>query len=241
MKFLRPFLMVCGALGMVQTAFALESGAPFQEKKTQRGGTRGPVGNRPPKQLDLAPQELQRKIDQILRDELTGHWYPHAVDRLRGGFHQTMARDWSLRPDENVFLVYQARMTWTAAAFAQYSRAHHDEFAGYARDGIEFLDKTMRDRDFGGFHWVLDPAGQVDPKLGDEKQVYGMAFVIYAASKVRQVTGDELALKVAADAFDWLEQHAHDVKHGGYFEALRRDGTPILSRAGTPQTRNVLI
>ena len=37
------------------------------------------------------------------------------------------------------------------------------------------------------------------------------------------------ALKVARDAFEWLEQHAHDAKHGGYFEAIRRDGTPILS------------
>ena len=52
---------------------------------------------------------------------------------------------------------------------------------------------------------------------------------VYAASKVRAVTGDELALKVARDAFDWLEQHAHDAQHGGYFEAIRRDGTPILS------------
>ena len=53
--------------------------------------------------------------------------------------------------------------------------------------------------------------------------------MVYAASKVRAVTGDELALKVARDAFDWLEQHAHDAKHGGYFEAIGRDGTPILS------------
>jgi mannobiose 2-epimerase len=52
---------------------------------------------------------------------------------------------------------------------------------------------------------------------------------VYAASKVRGATGNELALKVAGDAFDWLEQHAHDAKHGGYFEAIRRDGTPILS------------
>jgi mannobiose 2-epimerase len=140
-----------------------------------------------------------------------------------------MTRDWSLRPDENVFLAYQARMTWTAAAFAQYSPVNRDEFVGYARHGIEFLDRTLRDRDFGGFYWILDPAGRLDPKLGDDKQVYGLAFVIYAASKVRQVCGDDLALKVANDAFDWLEQHAHDPKHGGYFEALRRDGTPIHS------------
>ena len=35
--------------------------------------------------------------------------------------------------------------------------------------------------------------------------------------------------RVARDAFDWLESHAHDAKHGGYFEATRRDGTPILA------------
>ncbi len=41
---------------------------------------------------------------------------------------------------------------------------------------------------------------------------------------------------MARDAFDWLVQHAHDPKHGGYFEAIRRDGTPILSwQAGAPQ------
>ena len=53
--------------------------------------------------------------------------------------------------------------------------------------------------------------------------------MIYAASKVREVGGDELALKVARDAFDWLEAHAHDTQHGGYFEALKRDGTPIVA------------
>ena len=44
-----------------------------------------------------------------------------------------------------------------------------------------------------------------------------------------KVTGDELAKKVASDAFDWLEAHAHDRVNGGYFEALRRDGTPIAA------------
>ena len=232
--------MLNAAVGTMQSSLAQERQAPPQTKETVGGGTREPVVRRPPKEDALNPQALQRKIDQLLCDELTQHWYPHAIDRARGGFHQTMARDWSLRPDQNVFLVYQARMTWTAAAFAQYSRAHHDEFVGYARHGIEFLDKTMRDQKFGGFHWILDPAGRVDPKLGDEKDVYGLAFVIYAASKVRQVTNDELALKVARDAFDWLEQHAHDAKHGGYFEALRRDGTPILSAGRySPNVRRV--
>jgi mannobiose 2-epimerase len=119
-------------------------------------------------------------------------------------------------------------MTWTAAAFAAYSPPHRVEFEGYARHGIEFLDRVMRDRRDGGFHWILDPRGEVDPRLGDEKHVYGTAFVLYAASKAHAVTRDRLALDVARDAFHWLEAHAHDGTDGGYFEAIRRDGTPLL-------------
>ncbi len=173
--------------------------------------------------------KLRHEIDDLLRKELTQHWYPAALDRERGGFHQNFARDWTPTPDDNVFVVYQARMTWTAAAFAEYDKSHHDEYVAYARHGLEFLDRVVRDRECGGFHWMLDARGQVDPRIGDEKHAYGISFVIYAASKVRQVCGDDRALQVARDAFDWLDQHAHDKAHGGYFEALRRDGTPILS------------
>jgi cellobiose epimerase len=185
-------------------------------------------------------EQLRHKIDDLLHQELTRHWYPHAVNRTRGGFHQSLARDWSHRPDENIFLVYQARMTWTAAAFAQYSRSAHDEFVEFAQHGVKFLDEVLRDKQLGGFHWVLDSQGHLDPKLGDEKHVYGTAFVVYAASKVHEVTGDARALKVAQDAFDWLEQYAHDAKNGGYFEAIRRDGTPILTwNADVPIARRV--
>ena len=178
---------------------------------------------------------LRTTLNDLLAQELTAHWYPHSVDSLRGGFHQSMARDWSLRPDDSASLVYQARMTWTAAAFARFSSAHRAEFAGYARHGIAFLDDSMRDKEQGGFHWIVGADGKLDPRLGDEKHVYGTAFVVYAASVVRQVTGDERALKVARDAFDWLEQHAHDIDHGGYFEAIRRDGTKVLAwQAGAP-------
>ena len=169
------------------------------------------------------------KIRVILREDLMDHWYPRALDKEHGGFHQNFARDWSPRPDESKFLVYQSRMTWTAAAYAEFDKARRDEYLAYARHGLACLDTVMRDKEQGGFHWILDAKGQVDPRLGDDKHVYGISFVIYAASKVREVAGDELALKVARDAFDWLEDHAHDALHGGYLEALKRDGTPIVA------------
>ena len=199
----------------------------------------GPVASaQPPKPEEV--RALRAKIDGLLRGELTKHWYPHALDRARGGFHQTYARDWKALPDDNAFLVYQARMTWTAAAFAEYSKADRDEYAKYARHGVEFLDRSMRDKEQGGFHFLVGPDGKFDPKLGEEKHVYGTAFALYAASKAREATGDDLALKVARDAFDWLERQAHDKEQGGYFEALTRDGRPILTYdPASPPTKRV--
>ena len=167
------------------------------------------------------------RLRTLLAAEMA-RWYPAAVDD-RGGFHQEIARDWTVRPDRSKSLVYQSRMTWTAAAYAEFDPARRDEYLKYARHGLAFLDETMRDAEQGGFHWILGPDGKVDPKLGDEKHVYGTAFVIYAAAKVRAVGGDDLALKVARDAFDWLEAKAHDREHGGWFEGIRRDGTAITS------------
>src|SRR5579864_7256334 len=163
-----------------------------------------PVGlaeNQAPQNDEI--RQLRQKIDDLLRAELTKHWYPQALDQEHGGFHQNYARDWSPLPDDNRSLVYQARMTWTAAAFARYSPAHHDEYAAYARKGVGYLDRVMRDGPSGGFHWVLGPDGKVAPGLGTEKHVYGTAFALYASSAVYEVTHDETALKVARDAFDW--------------------------------------
>ena len=174
-------------------------------------------------------RDIRRKVDANLVEELTRRWYPRSLEADGNGFHQTYARDWSPLPDENRSLVYQSRMTWTAAAFARYSPAHREEYAAYARKGVEYLDRVMRDGPSGGFHWALGPDGKLDPGLGTEKHVYGTAFALYAASAVHEVTRDETALKVARDAFDWLEKHAHDPKAGGYFEAITRDGRPILA------------
>jgi cellobiose epimerase len=224
MRLRRPFVTAFGSVwSLLLVQPALEARRQDRDQATKEG-----AGALVKPQREEALQ-LRRKVDELVRRELTEHWYPHAVNRERGGFHQTLTRDWSLGRDQNVFVVYQARMTWTAAAFAEYSPPHREEFVRYALHGTEFLDRVVRDRELGGFHWVLDAAGRVDPGQGDEKHGYGTAFVVYAAAKVREVTGDERALKVARDAFDWLERYAHDPKHGGYYEALRRDGTPITS------------
>lgn len=185
-------------------------------------------------QAQVAPKVdlsgVRESVDRRLHEEMS-EWYPRAVDRKRGGFHQNLARDWAILPEDSRSVVYQCRMSWTAAAFAAYSKDDREEFARYAHHGIEYLDGVMRDQPQGGFHWIVGIDGKLDPKLGDEKHVYGTAFVLYAASAVHEATADPLALKVARDAYRWLEDKAHDKEHGGYFEALTREGKPILAFA----------
>jgi mannobiose 2-epimerase len=188
-----------------------------------------PVSGRSETSQGSALRPIRDRINELLKSELTRDWYPRAMDRELGGWHQNFARDWSPRADDNRFLVYQARMTWTASAFARYSAAHRKEYEEYVRYGVAYLDQVMGDAEHGGFHWVLDARGKVDPRLGTEKHVYGTASVLYAASAAYEATRDERALKVARDAFDGLERHAHDAEHGGYFEAISREGTPVES------------
>src|SRR5829696_6160033 len=41
-------------------------------------------------------------------------------------------------------------------------------------------------------------------------------------------------LTLSKSAFAWLEEHAHDDRHGGYFVFYRQDGTHILTAEGLP-------
>ena len=72
------------------------------------------------------------------------------------------------------------------------------------------------------------------PQRDGEKHAYGIAFAIYAACANYQATRDPRALDLARRAFSWLDAHAHDPKNGGYYEAFRRDGTPILQVPAAP-------
>ena len=61
-----------------------------------------------------------------------------------------------------------------------------------------------------------------------EKHVYGVSFAMYASATTARASKSPRGLALAMRAFDWLEKHAHDSANGGYYEALSRDGKPIL-------------
>ena len=169
---------------------------------------------------------LQKQVEENLRAQVLDQWFPRAVSNdFGGGFDQNFSENWTNTSKGERSIVYQARLTWLASQASRNFLAETASWNAIASHGADFLRTQMWDAQNGGFYWELN-AGV--PGRGGEKHVYGNAFAIYALAADYESTRDARSLELAQTAFRWLEAHAHDGKNGGYFEALTRDGRPIL-------------
>jgi mannobiose 2-epimerase len=182
-----------------------------------------------------APETYRRLAEEVethWRGKVLPAWFPHCIDRKHGGFAPHFNEDWSAGAENDKTLVFQSRMTWVCAQVAMRYPELRAEYAGYARHGMDFLAGPLWDEQQGGFFWGLDETGKITDRYGGEKHVYGIAFGIYASAAVYEATKETRALELAKRAFTWLDRHAHDEVNGGYYEALTREGRPILASAG---------
>ncbi len=165
-----------------------------------------------------------------LQNQVLQKWFPAAVNRERGGFDQNFAADWTKLPGDERSIVYQSRLTWTAAQAAMRLPREEYIYRNYARHGLASLRDTMWDAQKGGFYWRVEKGadGSISAERNGEKHAYGNAFAIYALSAAYRATKEPDALRLAQTAFDWLDKNAHDDVNGGYFEALTREGRPIM-------------
>ncbi len=175
---------------------------------------------------------LADEVEYGLRAEILDAWYPRAVDREAGGFLSGFDRTWQPVGDQRKMIVTQARHVWTTAQAAMWTGdAAYGEMALH---GAAFLRDAMWDDEHGGFYWLVERDGTplAEGAGQPEKQAYGVAFGIYGLAAAHEATGDEAALDLAVEAFRWLDAHAHDAEHGGYFNLLARDGTPYRDGLG---------
>jgi mannobiose 2-epimerase len=179
-----------------------------------------------------AYRRLAGETEDNLQRQVLAQWFPRAVDPA-GGFFQNYNEDWSRGTGNEKSIVYQARLTWIAAQAASRYPALAGTYKGYARHGLDFLTGRMWDAKSGGFFWGLDDAGA--PERGGEKHVYGVSFALYALCGEYGATHDARALALAQRAYRWLDAHAHDAEHGGYYEALTARGDPILAPTNPAQ------
>lgn len=179
---------------------------------------------------------LATEVETNLQRHVLSMWFPRAVDRERGGFHQSFGEDWSRVEGDTKSIVYQSRLTWLTAQAAMRFPQEKVKYDGLSRHGLDYLSKVLWDSKQGGFFWAVDGNGKPTTDRGSEKHVYGIAFGIYAATANYRATRDPRALDLARRAYDWLDWRAHDAKNGGYYEALARSGR-ILYESTDPATR----
>jgi len=172
--------------------------------------------------------KLASEVEDALHTDILGTWFPRAVDNEHGGFHSHFARDWHALPSDGKFSVFQGRMTWVAAQVVLREPKQRETFLPVVRHGVDYLRNVMWDKQYGGFYWGLDDEGHITAEFTDHKDLYGIGFCIYGAAAAYQATHDAAALELAKQGFVWTDKHAHDAEHGGYFEWLTRDGTPVV-------------
>ena len=168
------------------------------------------------------------EVEGVLRRDVLDVWFPRTVDNEHGGFHSDFGRDWKPEAQSGgKFSVFQGRMTWIAAQVAMRRPGMKDRFLPIAQHGVEYLNNTLWDKQYGGFYWGLDDNGQISPFYTDGKHLYGISFGLYGVAAAYGASKDPKALKLAQKTFHWVDEHAHDARNGGYFEWLTRDGKVV--------------
>src|SRR6202012_3370352 len=118
--------------------------------------------------------------------------------------------------------VLNARILWTfSVAYNQNPEAVYLEMANRS---YQYINKYIIDNEFGGVYWSVDYEGN---PLDTKKQVYAIAFTIYALSEFYLASGREEIKQQAIDLFYLLVNKAYDPVQTGYFEAFTKDWQPI--------------
>ncbi|MCK5134994.1 MAG: AGE family epimerase/isomerase [Bacteroidales bacterium] len=167
-------------------------------------------------------RRLKKELEQELESNILSFWMKYTPDHAYGGFHGHVTHFNQTLEKANKGAIMNARILWTfAAAYRMYGEQAYLETAERA---YQYIQDYFMDRELGGVFWELDYKGEV---ANSRKQIYAIAFVIYAMTEYRQACGNEQALKTAITLFEEIEAHALDPERNGYTEALARDWTPV--------------
>lgn len=138
-------------------------------------------------------------------EETLGHWLQFAPTAT-GFFRCDPDRKWQSRGEGFATLVSQSRLVFNfamgvkMAEEGKISRPDPGEMETAGRNGLEFLLRAFRDRQFGGWVWSVTPEGSL---LEDHKDAYGHAFVLLALAWGGRYLSYEALADEAAEASEW--------------------------------------
>jgi mannobiose 2-epimerase len=161
--------------------------------------------------------ELTDELNRIIR-----FWSENAVDPVNGGFYGKIGNDNQISPEAHKGAVLNARILWTFSA--AYNHNHSQVCLVMANRAYRYFTAHFIDKQYGGVYWSVDHKGK---PLDTKKQVYAIAFTIYALSEFYMASGIEEAKQEAINLFYLLVEKAYDPVQTGYFEAFTRDWKPM--------------
>ena len=164
-------------------------------------------------ELEKYSAELQTELKNILN-----YWQNFTLDNQYGGFAGKVANDNSVDLLADKGSVLNARILWSFSAAYNHKADPADLLM--ADRAFNYITANFIDEEFGGVYWTVDYTGKpVDTK----KQVYALAFTIYAFSEYYKATDNPLAKSLAISLYQDIVKHSYDLEEGGYFEAFSRE------------------
>jgi cellobiose epimerase len=167
--------------------------------------------------LEFYEADLKVELANIL-----DYWLKYSGDSIYGGFigrvDNNNIRDYSAPKGA----VLNARILWSFSA--AYNLNPRAEYLDIATRSFNYIVEHFLDKQYGGVYWTVTPLGV---PLETKKQVYAIAFAIYAFSEYFKASKNEAAKQNATELFSVLTSKAFDGEKGGYFEAFTADWQPI--------------
>ena len=156
--------------------------------------------------------ELSVELQNIL-----DYWSKYTVDEVNGGFYGKISNANAVDGTAPKGAVLNARILWSFAAAHNLNPVHDLRLADRA---YQYIVDHIIDQEYGGVYWTVDYQGR---PLDTKKQVYALAFTIYALSEYFLAKGDEVIRDHALRLYRDLLKHSFDTEHGGYLEAFNRE------------------
>lgn len=167
--------------------------------------------------LQRYSSELQKELSDILE-----YWIRYAPDERYGGFYGKIDHNNIIDEYAPKGAVLNARILWSFAA--AYNCTGNQKYLSLAHRAYDYINQYFVDPAAGGIFWTVNFKGE---PADTKKQVYAIAFLLYAYSEFYKSTQLEDAKKRAITLYSLIEQHSFDTDQGGYMEAFTRDWQPI--------------
>ena len=172
-------------------------------------------------QLNSLLGVYQKEVKQELHNILD-YWLHFSPDTINGGFVGKIDNDNTRDYSAPKGSVLNARILWSFSA--AYNLDADQKYLLIADRAWRYIASNFVDKEFGGVYWTVNTQGV---PLDTKKQVYAIAFTIYALSEFYRAIKNDEAKNLAIDLYKLLVDKSFDKEKTGYFEAFTRDWNEI--------------